>query len=375
MSRAEGFKPGNRTPVRRVQAGRGPARKAAVTGDEPAGGTIDLSKQPVPERPGPAWIVVPARVIALIVVLPLRLVHDLLVAIGRGVRAGWLRLMRAQGRLARFIGRMLRAAGLAVHRWLLAPLGRLIAAVGRGIGALLNLLVLRPLRWLAVVVILGLLRLFGRGAGWVGRWLYRALLVPIGRMLEFVLLRPLRALGRGLAWLLSASWRGIVLLIGVLVVVPAVLVWRYVLRPPLLALAWLGRGGLTVLAAFIGALAAGLVWSWRLLGRVFGWLGRVLFVIPARALWRYVLAPVAAGVAGAWRLASRVLRWLWRTLVVVPVRVVIVAPARWVRASVLRPLRDLWRVSVREPLAAARRTMRQASRDVRLTLRRAFRGR
>jgi hypothetical protein len=269
---------------------------------------------------------------------------------------------------------MLRAAGLAVHRWLLAPLGRLIAAVGRGIGALLNLLVLRPLRWLAVVVILGLLRLFGRGAGWVGRWLYRALLVPIGRMLEFVLLRPLRALGRGLAWLLSASWRGIVLLIGVLVVVPAVLVWRYVLRPPLLALAWLGRGALTVLAAFIGALAAGLVWSWRLLGRVFGWLGRVLFVIPARALWRYVLAPVAAGVAGAWRLASRVLRWLWRTLVV-PVRVVIVAPARWVRASVLRPLRDLWRVSVREPLAAARRTMRQASRDVRLTLRRAFRGR
>jgi hypothetical protein len=366
-----------------------------VTGDEPAVGTINLSKEPDPARPGPAWIIVPARIVALIIVLPLRLVHDLFVAIGRGLRAGWQRLMRAPGRLARFARRIL------------APLGRLAATIGHGIGALFDLVVIRPLRWLGAVVILGLLRQFGalldllivrplrwlgavvilgllrqlgalldlvvvrplrwlgvvvflRGSGRLGRWLYRVLIVPFGRLLEFVLLRPLRALGRGLAWLLSATRRGIGLLIGVLVVMPAVLLWRYVLWPPLLGLAWLGRRTLAVLAAGLRAFVAGLVWSWRLLGRCLGWLGRVLFVLPAQALWRYVLAPAVAGIAV-----------VWRTLVV--------APARWVRMSVLRPfgsrVRGMWRVSVREPLSAARRTMRQASRDVRLTLRRTFRGR
>lgn len=321
-----------------------------MTGDEPAGGTLDFSKEPVPARPGPAWIVIPARVIALIVVLPLRLVHDLFVLIGRG----------------------LRATGGAFYRWLLAPIGRLFAAIGRGIGALLDLLFVRPLRWLAVVVVLGFLRWFGRGTGRFGRWLYRVLLVPIGRFLAFVLLRPL-------AWLLSGAWAGIVFLIGVLVVMPAVLLWRYVLRPPLLALAWLGRWTFGVLAAGLSAFAAGIVWSWRLLGRCLAWLGHVLFVVPATVLWRYLVAPLLAGVVGTWRLASRVLGWLWRTLVVIPVRVVIVAPARRVGTSVLRPIGrgigTVWRVSVREPVRSVRRTMRQASRDVRLTLRRTFLGR
>ncbi|MFA1551555.1 hypothetical protein [Actinomadura chokoriensis] len=345
-----------------------------MTGNEPA---IDLSKEPVRARTGPAWIVVPARVIALIVVLPVRLVHDLFVLIGRGLRRAWDAVTRGTGRLARFIGRMLRGVGSAFYRWVLAPIGRLAAAIGRGIGALLDVLLVRPLRWLVVVVILGFLTM-------IGRWL--------GRMLEFVLLRPLRALGRGLLWLLSVTGRGSALLfqgiglvIGVLVVMPAVLLWRYVLRPPLLGLAWLGRGALavlgalgSVLAAGLRALADGLVWSWRLLGRGLGWLGRVLFVLPAQALWCYVLAPVVAGATGTWRLASRLLRWLWRTLVVIPVRVTIVAPARWVRTSVLRPIGHgigtAWRVSVREPARAVSMTMRQASRDVRLTLRRTFRG-
>ncbi|NKZ03583.1 hypothetical protein [Actinomadura latina] len=345
-----------------------------MTGNEPAGGTIDLSKEPVPARPGPAWIVVPARVIALIVVLPLRLVHDLLVVTGRGLRRGWNALTRALGRLGRFIGGLLRGVWLAFYRWLLAPIGRLMAAIGHGVGTLLDVLVVRPLRWLGVVVILGFLRWFGRGSGRLGRWLYRVLIAPAGRLLAVI--------GRGFALL----FQGIGFLIGVLVVMPAVLLWRYVLRPPLLGLAWLGRGAFALLAALgsvlasgLSAFAAGLVWSWRLLGRCLGWLGRVLFVLPARALWRYVLAPVVAGVAGTWRLASRLLRWLWRTLVVVPVRVVVVAPARWMGTSVLRPIghgiRGVWRVSVREPLAAARRAMRQASQDVRRTLRRSFGGR
>ncbi|QKW39612.1 hypothetical protein HUT06_40925 [Actinomadura sp. NAK00032] len=342
-----------------------------MTGDEPAGGTIDLNKRPgspqpghrpqgphqqSPRQQGPAWIVVPARVVALIVVLPLRLVHDLFVLLGRG----------------------LRGIGRALYRWLLAPLGRLAAAIGRGIAAVLDFLIVRPLRWLAVVVVLGFLRWFGRGTGRLARWFHRVLLAPVGRFFAM--------LGRGLGRLLELVLvRPLVWLVSVLIVLPLVLLWRYVLRPPLLVLAWLGRavwGGLTWLGRgtllVLGALAAGVVWSWRALGRCLGWLGRVLFVIPARALWRYVLAPIVAGAASAWRLAARVLRWLWRTLVVFPVLVLVVAPARWVGTHVLRPIGHgiaaVWRVSVLEPARAVRRTMRQASQDVRLALRRTFRG-
>ncbi|TYB49036.1 hypothetical protein [Actinomadura chibensis] len=320
-------------------------------GDETsAKNPVTLRKEPPEPAAGPAWIVVPARMVALVVVLPLRVGYDLVRLVARGVRTG-----------------------------LLAPAGRLLGAVLRGIGAVLSLLVLRPVRWLAVVVVLGFLRWFGRGTGRLSRWLHRVLLVPIGTFLAFVgrqlgrlagllVLRPLR-------WLLTVTGRalgllfaGIALVFGVLVVLPASILWRYALWPTLRALGALAR-----------AFAAGIVWSWRLLGRFFGWLARVLIVVPARTVWRYLLSPAVAGVRGTWRLAARLLRWLWRTLVVVPVRVLVVGPARWVGTAVLRPLghgvRTAWRVTVGDPVRAARRTMRDAVRDVRLQLRRTFRGR
>jgi hypothetical protein len=361
---------------------------------------VSLNKDvaPAPGMAGPAWIVVPARVVALVVVLPLRLCYDLLRLVGRGVAA--------------FFG-----------------------AIGTGIAWLFDVLVVRPLRWLAIVVVLGALRLLGRGTGRLARRLYRWLLLPVGRflamigrglalVLDFVLLRPLRAIGRGLAWLGSGIATVFGWLIGVLVVLPAVLVWRYILRPPLLGLAWLlltlGRGiwwvargigvgigvGIAWVARGIGfffvsvwgvlasgwrAFASAVVWAWRLLARGLAWLGHVLFVLPARyllvlparALYRYVLAPIGHGVAGTWRLAARFLRWLWRTFVTGPLRwagrVLIVAPSRWVRTSVLRPIgngiRTSWRVTVGDPVRAVRATLRETSREVRSTLRRAFRGR
>jgi hypothetical protein len=393
-------------------------RKAVVTSGNDSAAPVDLTKDR-PAEPGPAWIVVPARVLALIIVLPLRFGWDLAVLAARGVRAAWNVLMRAPERFARLLGRLLRGGWLALYRWLLAPAGRLLAAIGRGIGhsiaALVGLLVVRPLRWLAVVVVLGFLRWFGRGTGRLARWVHRVLITPIGRflallgrglggLLAFLLLRPLQALGRGLMRLLGVLGRGfglllkgIGLLIGVLVVLPAVLLWRYVLRPPLLGIAWLaralwagltrlGRGTVTVLGALGRVLASGrrafaaaMVWSWRLIGRCLARLGHVLIVVPARAVWCHLLAPLVAGAVGAWRLAARILRWFWRTLIVVPVRVLVVAPARWTRTNVLRPLghgvRSAWRVTVRDPLRATRRTMREAARDVRLQLRRTFRGR
>ncbi|NDU75545.1 hypothetical protein GWI34_23405 [Actinomadura sp. DSM 109109] len=384
-----------------------------TTGNDAPTGPVDLTKKrpPAPEA-GPAWIVVPARAVALIIVVPLRFVWELVVLTARAVRAAWRALTRMPGRFARFLGRMLRGAWRTLHRWLLAPAGRLLAAIGRGAAALLDLLLVRPLRWLAVVVLLGFLRWCARGTGRLARWIHRVLIAPVGRflallgrglgaLLTHLLLRPLRALGRGLARLFGVLGRGlglllkgIGLLIGALVVLPAVLLWRYVLRPPLLGLAWLartlwagltrlGRGTLTVLGVLGAALAAGrrafaaaVAWSWHLIGRCLAWVGRVLIVAPARALWRYLLAPIVAGAVGTWRLAARILRWLWRTLVVAPVRALIVAPARWVRRTVLRPVanaaRSTWRTTVTIPLQATTRTLRQASRDVRATLRSVF---
>ncbi|TDD92102.1 hypothetical protein [Actinomadura rubrisoli] len=250
---------------------------------------------------GPAWIVIPVRVVALVVLVPVRLVHDLAVLAGRGLRA----LMRIPVGLVRLIG-----SGLAwlfgVLLVLLSPVGRFFAALGRGIARVLGFVLLRPLLVL------------GRGLAWLGRGV---LLLFKGIGLLF------RGIGLGFGQLLT-----------VLVVTPAVLLWHYVLRPPL------------------------------------------------RIVWRYVLSPICQGVAGTWRLAGRFLRWLWLVLVVVPARwggragrVLIVEPARWVRTSVLRPIgnavRNMWRVYVRDPYRSARRTMRETSREVRLTLRRTFRGR
>ncbi|MFS2294569.1 MAG: hypothetical protein FWJ90_18045, partial [Actinomadura sp.] len=61
------------------------------------GGRRDASPAPRAERVerlgdagrGPAWLVIPVRVVALVVLVPLRLVHDLAVQVGRGVRAVW----------------------------------------------------------------------------------------------------------------------------------------------------------------------------------------------------------------------------------------------------------------------------------------------
>ncbi|WP_433244155.1 hypothetical protein [Actinomadura nitritigenes] len=304
---------------------------------------------PEPEPPaGPAWLVVPARVIALIVVVPFRLLYDLLTVVGRGVAACW-----------RFLIRVPAAIAVALYRWVLRPLG---------------------------LVLWWPLRMLGIGIAAAARRLYRYVLTPIGRVLDLVLLRPLRALGRGLAWLggwigRGFAWlfRGIGWLVAVLIVLPVSLLWRYLLLPPLLGLAWvahwIGRG----LAAAWRAFATAVVWTWRQTGRCLGWLLRVFVVVPARALWRYVLAPIGAGIAGTWRLSARVLSWLWRTLVVAPFRVLVLIPLRWFGTTVLVPvgrgIGAAWRVTVRDPLRAVRRSLREAGQDVRRTLRRTFLGR
>ncbi|MFF5262131.1 hypothetical protein ACFY4C_24615 [Actinomadura viridis] len=315
--------------------------------------------------------------IAVVIVLPLRLVYDLLAAVGRVLK-----------RTPPWLGRLLLAAYMALLHPVVKVIGQGAALLWSGVAWLFARGVYDPLHWLVTVVVLGFLRLLGRGSGRLARWFHAVFLAPVGRLLAAVgsvLAAGLRLLGTGLGRLGTAIGMALMFLANVLLVIPAVAVWQYVLRPPLLGLAWLAKGagaGLlwalrklgSGIAAVWAVFAGALVWSWRMLGRLLYWVARILVVIPALALYRYLLRPVGQGVAGTWRLAGRGLRWLWRHLVV--------APARAVKNGVLVPvgggIRAVWNVSVRRPARWVRQSVlapiRETGRDVRLQLRRAFRG-
>ncbi|MFG1997758.1 hypothetical protein ACGFNU_01270 [Spirillospora sp. NPDC048911] len=355
---------------------------------------------------GPAWIVIPARIVALVIVLPIRLVYDLIRVIGRGLKAALGGLMRAMAWPFR-----------QLYTWLLRPVGLGIAAglvwVGTGLAWVFNVTIVRPLGWLLNVVVLGFFRMFGRGSGRLGRWFYRTVLAPIGRflasigrgigagllatwrgllwLLNILIVIPLSFVGGGLKRLLLGTGRviayiaqGIAWLFAVLIVLPLTLLWQYILRPPLTGLVWvgrligsglayLGRGTGTVLLAGWRAISGALAWAWHTAGRILRWLARILFVIPALAIWNFVLRPVLHGLAEGARMAGRFLRWLWNVFVA--------TPARWVRDAVLRPvknmIRETWRLTVLEPArwmnASIVAPVRQTGRDVRLQLRRSFR--
>ncbi|GAA2398201.1 hypothetical protein GCM10010191_01130 [Actinomadura vinacea] len=361
----------------RVPAGSPPAIDLTKPAAEPAAMAATVAPSPAPRRPapaGPAWIVIPARVVAVVIVLPLRLAYDLLALVGRG-------LMRVPGKLGRF----LKAAYMALLHPIFRVIGQGAMALWSGLVWLWTNGVYAPLHWLTVVVILGGLRLFGQGTGRLARWFYSVVLAPVVRLLELLVARPAVAVWTALVWVLAQVGRGLVIaaqgigtaltfLLKVLVVMPATGLWRYVLRPPLLGLAWLGRATGAVLARAWGLLATGvaalwaifagaLVWAWRMLGRLLYWVARILFVIPAVALYRYLLRPIGLAAAAT-----------WRTLVV--------APSRAVKNAVLVPIgqaaRAAWHASVVEPARWVRHSvlapMRATGRDVRLQVRRAIRG-
>jgi hypothetical protein len=323
---------------------------------------VDLTKPPSgpaarsrPAATGPAWIVVPARVVAVVVVLPLRLVYDFLALVARGLKRtpGWF-------------GRFLLAAYMAVLHPVVRLIGQGAVALWSGLVWLWTNGLYNPLRWVYSVFVAPVVRLLG------------AVLKGVLRVLELVIARPVAALWAGLVWVLAMAGRGIgaalMFLLNWLVVVPAVALWRYVLRPPLAGLAWLGRAvgrvllrgwGLLVtgVAALAAIFAGAVVWAWRMLGRLLYWVARILVVIPALFVYRFLLRPVGHG-----------LRFLWAN--------VVVAPSRWVKDVLLVPVgrgaRAVWRVSVRDPARWVRASVlapvRDAGRDVRLQLRRAFRG-
>ncbi|MEU0356645.1 hypothetical protein [Streptomyces cyaneofuscatus] len=293
---------------------------------------MDDSRHQAPDRYEPdtaltRLIRIPVRIVVLVLVLPVRMVWDLLAA-GRH----------------------------AVDRTLLRPLGR-------GLAWLLDTLVLTPLVWL-----------------------YANLLTPLGHGTAWLLGK----VGQGVAWLLATLvvapagglWRYVfVPAVRYGVVVPLVWLYGAVLAP-------LGRGTAWVLdrvwqgtAWVLGGVWKGIAATGRALGTAVTWLVMTLLVAPACWLYRRVLAPVGREIADAaevaWRIAGylsravgRGIAWLFRHLIGIPVawayRTVCAPLGHFVRDALWAPARRAAaeaRRAARSALTTARETVRQARRD------------
>ncbi|MGW2558872.1 hypothetical protein ACWCXB_06405 [Streptomyces sp. NPDC001514] len=319
---------------------------------------MDLEKrQQRPEQPEGCLTVairIPVRIVVLLVVVPLRMVWDLLVVCGRVLERV---LLRPLGRALEWL-----------YEAVLAPVGRAIArgaeVVAMGAWWLFKAVFYWPwvALWRYVVVPVATY-----GIAVPLAWLYRAVLTPVGRglarILGWVYVRLLTPLGRGIGWLVWAVF-----------VWPWTALYRWVLTP-------LGHGLAWVYAYVLAPAGRGL-WN------AVVWLARILVVAPARFVYRWILTPVgrALVVVGreigdalvvAWRVAGyvsravgRALKWLARNL--------LGRPAAWFYRNVCTPVghfvRDqVWAPArraaveagqaVRGALSSARETLRQARRD------------
>jgi hypothetical protein len=210
----------------------------------------------------PGCLVIPA----LIVVVPLRLLWEVLSAIGRFAGAY-----------------LLRPLGWLLYHGVVRPLGWLLYhGVVRPLGWLLYHGVVRPLGWLLRVLVLIPLR-----------WIGATIIVPFGRLILRYLLRPV--------WL-ALAWMGVLLL-----------------TPFLYVAGWIGRG----LAALWRLLRPVLVATARFIAHAWRLAGVVLFhvlVRPAVWIWQNVVMPVLRGLRWTWRaVVVPLARWL-RTHVGEPVR-------------------------------------------------------
>ncbi|MEV6571226.1 hypothetical protein [Streptomyces sp. NPDC051577] len=258
---------------------------------------------------------IPVKIVAVLVVLPVRVVWDLLVAFGRTLNR---RLLGPVGR------------GLAwCHRKVLRPVAR---ALGLVLATLLKLVFVWP--WVGLWRYV--LAPVGRGQARLGRALTTHVLAPIGGALLRYLLRPA---GQGISRLARAAYAHLLTPLGhglgrllpllgkALFVWPWVALWRYVVTP-----------------VAVGAY-------------------RYVLAPVGRGLYTYVLTPLGHLLRGAWYLAGRVSRALGRGLVRLW-RGLVVRPARWAHRRIATPVghlvREVWRTSrtaVREARAEVRRAL------------------
>ncbi|WP_203187671.1 hypothetical protein [Streptomyces pratensis] len=327
---------------------------------------MDLEKQhhgPAPYEGGEGCLTVlvriPVRIVVLVVILPVRMSWDLLVVAGRVLRRV---LLRPLGRALEWL-----------YDQVLAPVGRALA-------------------WLAVALLV---------RPWVGLWRY--VVVPAVRYglvvpLVWLWTALLTPAGRGLRWVYDSllvpavTWS-----VTVLLVRPAVGVWRYGVKPLGIAADRLVTHLLVLPLAWtywyvLTPVGHGIAWTLGMTGRVLAatgrglwtaavWLVMTLLVLPLVWVYRHVLAPVgreiAAAVGVAWRIAGFVSRAVGRALAWLAWHLV-GAPVTWVHRTVCTPvghfLRDTaWAPvkraaleagrAARSALASAGRTLRAARRD------------
>ncbi|MFC8830124.1 hypothetical protein ACFT9I_32910 [Streptomyces sp. NPDC057137] len=335
---------------------------------------MDLEKTPTPMAP-PApepyepgegclttAIRIPVRIVVLVLVVPVRLVWDLIAA---GARA----LHRA---LFRPVGRGIGLACSWLYETLLVPLGRALGWLGKALFvwpwvALWRYGVVVPVVWLYAKVLTPI----GHGIAFVCSWLYETLLTPTGRVLGLVL----GWLGKALfVWPWVALWRYVLVpVVHYGLVVPAVWLYRQVLTPIGHGIAWLLVGLVRGVV-----LAVGGVW------KALGWLVGALLITPLGWLYRTVLAPVGREIADAvgvaWRIAGQISRAVGRALKWLA-WVLIGQPVSWFYRDVCTPVghavRDhVWapaKQAAAEAGRAVRSALRSAGETVRQTRRDAWR--
>lgn len=242
---------------------------------------------PGPQGQGDGCVVVairlPVQIIAVAIMLPLRLLWELLRPVGRG--------LRSVGRCLLAVGRLLWHYLIArplvlLWRYVLAPLGRVLIVI--------------PARRL-------------------GRCVLRPVLTAVGRTLAFLfhhlVVRPGPLLWR---YVLVPVWRGLSRLLRVLVAIPLEVLWKWVILP-------VGR-------VVSKALSKALLSGWRGAGRVLPvvglvllWLLRGLVLVPVTFVWRRAGRPFfrAMGATGRW-IGRNVLR---------PVREAVADARRTVRVA------------------------------------------
>ncbi|MGC0377303.1 hypothetical protein [Streptomyces sp. SAI-229] len=360
---------------------------------------MDLEKPAGPPAAAPAGegclvvaVRVPVRIVALVLVVPVRMAWDALVVSGRFLNGT---LLRPLGRALLWVGRAVFVwPFVGLWRYVLVPSGKGLAWLGKVLLVLPAIAfyrhVLTPLGhgavWLYARVLTPIATGVWAAVMWLGRclvvvpalWLYRWVLAPVGRAVAWC--------GRGLVWLVATAVTGVgtglYWVTRILLVLPALWLYRWVLAPVGRAVAWCGRGLVWLVATAVTGVGTGLYW-----------IARILLVLPALAVWRWVLVPVGrvlavvarevgATLGHAWRIAGYVSlavgRFLGRLF-----RWVFVEPVRWVYLSVLTPVGHVVRDAVlrpvgnaaraagratRQALAAARASVRQARADLRRAL-------
>lgn len=320
---------------------------------------------------------IPVRIVVLVLVLPVRMVWDALVACARAAERA---LLRPLGRALSWLFHVLVAVPAGwLWAWVLTPLGHGLRWLAWAVfvwpwTALWRYVVVPGVRY-GIVVPLG--------------WLYAAVLTPLGHGLRWVCLALLAPAGRGvltgIGWLL----RAVLVLLGrgrVAIRPGAPRAGRRLDGPPP------GRRarpvGVPRTAHPAGPrhrLAPRSAGPWRR-RRIPGvWAGlRLLVLVPlvTPLVWGYqrVLAPVGREVVAAFRFAWRAAGFVSRAVGRALARLawyLVGAPVAWAYRTVCAPVghlvrRAVW-VPVRRAAVAAGRTARDTLRTARETVRQARR--